>query len=144
VRADIILAPEAQQSLAYDNSPMDITTMDNVPNDASKTKDVGETYTKSTNDGDASENHDDGEVYEKQDTGEVIKTNEIADKTPDDGNTSQIPNGVEVNKTEEIADNTPANVAVNKKHNEGGVDKTTSGGEAAETPTAKAASQGST
>ena len=118
---------------------VDVTTMDNAPRDASKTKDEGETYTKSTNDGDASEKHDDGEVYEKQDKGEVITTEEIADKTPDDGKTTQIPNEVEVNKTEEIADNTPADVDVNEKPNEGGVDKTTGGGEAAETPTAKSA-----
>jgi hypothetical protein len=81
---------EDQQILTEDNSPMDVTTMDNVPNDASKTKDVGETCTKSTNDGDTSENHDDGGDYEKQNKGEVIQTNEIANKTPDDGNATQI------------------------------------------------------
>jgi nucleolin len=46
---------------------------------------------------------------------------------------------VEVNKTEEIADDTPEDVDVNKNPDESGVDKTTGGGEAAQTPTAKAA-----
>ena len=46
---------------------------------------------------------------------------------------------MEVNKAEETADFTPATVDVNEKPDEGAPNKTTSGGEAAETPTAKAA-----
>jgi hypothetical protein len=85
-----VLAPEAQQILAEDNSPMDVTTMDNVPSNAPKTKDVGELHTKSTNDGDASNNHDNGEVYEKQDKGEAVQTDEKADKTPDEKEASSV------------------------------------------------------
>jgi hypothetical protein len=95
---DLNKDPTADQN----NSPMDVTTMDNAPGDASKIKDVGE-------------------VSEKQDKGEVVETEETANKTPDDGNTTQIPNMVEVNNTEEIADNTPADVDVNKKPEEGRV-----------------------